>query len=330
YRASPRRGVGERLHPPQAHLAQRDAARLGGGCPDDLQRGIHGGVPLVFWPRMERSWRGRKLGSNRKRSVRELGPPPWAGAVFCAAGGLHYARRPRVRDARIWIGGSAKSGTQTAAIGRFHVSVRVRLPEAKATYEPRPSRRLSDDFGRHRRSRRRPQWPGRRELLGEGGPSSGRRRAVGSRRRRVRHRRSRAGIQGQRRGVRLGTLPPADHRGPRTPEVRVSAGGLRSAGLLPLSGWTTPPPLVRRQEDREGDREILEKGRRRVSEVRGDVGRGLRPRRADAPRPAGPDRRTGFAPPRSGSRGPPPAPAVLQRGRTPRRILRIGRGQGRL
>src|SRR5207249_11006956 len=102
------------------------------------------------------------------------------------------------------------------------------------------------------------------------------------------------------------------------------------AGLLPFSGWTISPPLVRWQEDRERDREVLEERRRGVSEVRGDVGRGLRSRRADAPRPAGSDRRTGFAPPPSGSRGPPPAPAVLQRGRTPRRILRIGRGQGRL
>src|SRR5437016_2180855 len=56
--------------------------------------------------------------------------------------------RPRVRDARIWIGGSAKSGTQAAAVGRFHVSVRVRLAGAKATYEPRPSRRLCAWFRR--------------------------------------------------------------------------------------------------------------------------------------------------------------------------------------
>ena len=48
---------------------------------------------------------------------------------------------------------------------------------------------LRDDDGRIgcRDRRGGPQWPRRRELSGEGGPSSGRRRAVGSRRRRVRH-----------------------------------------------------------------------------------------------------------------------------------------------
>src|SRR5439155_22413193 len=107
----------------------------------------------------------------------------------------------------------------------------------------------------------------------------------------------------------------------RSREVRAEPGGLRSAGLLPVPRWKVSHALVRRGEDREGDREVLEERRPGVSEVRGDVGRGLRSRRADAARPSCPDRRDRLPPPGPGGGGPPAAPALLQRGRTARRVL---------
>src|SRR5881628_19855 len=86
------------------------------------------------------------------------------------------------------------------------------------------------------------------------------------------------------------------------------APGFKVSAAAYVSGLFRPQII----EDLEGDREVLEERCRRVPGVRGDVGRGLRSRRADAARPAGPDRRTGLAPAWPGSGGPPAASALLQ------------------